>query len=197
MFHFGPKSALPVVFALGLACAAPTVSFAQMKDNPSARGLNDPADARALDDAAQRGMRDDSEDRALLTDARIDLLQAALHLTPEQQKYWPAIESALRARGKFRQARAEAVAERVDQAKKAGLAATIQKRDPVDFLRRRAQAMSARATELNKLADAWQPLYQTLSTEQKRRMAMLAIYTMREMRSRVEDRRIQALDDED
>jgi hypothetical protein len=40
-----------------------------------------------------------------LTDMRIDVVKAALRLTPEQEKYWPAIEGAIRARAKDRQAR--------------------------------------------------------------------------------------------
>jgi hypothetical protein len=31
-------------------------------------------------------------DRNTLTDLRIDLVKAALQLTPEQQKYWPTVE---------------------------------------------------------------------------------------------------------
>jgi hypothetical protein len=36
---------------------------------------------------------------------RIDLVKAALQLTPDQQKYWPAIENAIRARAEDRKAR--------------------------------------------------------------------------------------------
>ena len=45
---------------------------------------------------------------------------------------------------------------------------------------------SPRSTDLKKLADAWQPLYQRLSPEQKRRMGYLAMYVMREMRTNAE-----------
>ena len=58
-------------------------------------------------------------DRNTLTDMRIDLVKAALQLTPDQQKYWPAIESAIRARAEDRKARlakiAETVGKRVDE----------------------------------------------------------------------------------
>jgi hypothetical protein len=50
---------------------------------------------------------------------------------------------------------------------------------------------------LKKLADAWQPLYQTLSPDQKRRMALLTIFTIREMRNAVEQRRLQSEDDDE
>ena len=46
-----------------------------------------------------------------LTDARVAMIKAALQLTPDQQKYWPAVEDAIRARAKSRQARLERVAE--------------------------------------------------------------------------------------
>ena|SRR5215471_10313672 len=48
-----------------------------------------------------------------LTDLRIDLIKAALQLTPDQAKYWPAIESAIRTRAKDRQARIAKIAETV------------------------------------------------------------------------------------
>ena len=44
-------------------------------------------------------------DRNSLMDLRIDLVKAALQLTPEQEKYWPAVESAIRARAEDRKGR--------------------------------------------------------------------------------------------
>ena len=41
-------------------------------------------------------------DRNNLTDMRIDLVKAALQLTPEQEKLWPPVESAIRARAEDR-----------------------------------------------------------------------------------------------
>ncbi|MGB8237246.1 MAG: hypothetical protein WCF35_15570, partial [Pseudolabrys sp.] len=52
-------------------------------------------------------------DRNALTDMRIDLVKAALQLTPDQQKYWPAIENAIRARAEDRKARLAKIAETV------------------------------------------------------------------------------------
>ena len=37
-------------------------------------------------------------DVSALTDARINLVKAALQLTPEQEKLWPAVEGAIRTR---------------------------------------------------------------------------------------------------
>ena len=38
-----------------------------------------------------------------LTDARVAMIKAALQLTPDQEKYWPPVEEAIRARAKNRQ----------------------------------------------------------------------------------------------
>ena len=46
-----------------------------------------------------------ASDRNTLTDMRIDLVKAALQPTPEQEKYWPAVESAIRAGAEDRKAR--------------------------------------------------------------------------------------------
>ena len=58
-------------------------------------------------------------DRNNLTDMRIDLVKAALQLTPDQEKLWPAVESAIRARAEDRKARlakiGETVGRRADQ----------------------------------------------------------------------------------
>jgi len=132
-----------------------------------------------------------------LTDLRIDLIKEALQLRPDQTQYWPAVEDAIRARAKNRQARLAQVAETVGRAANESPMEALRNRDPVNFLHRRADALAQRAADLNKLADAWQPLYQTLSPEQKRRMAGLTIFVIRELRDRVEQRRLQSADDGD
>ena len=68
----------------------------------------------------------------------------------------------------------------------------MRNRDPVAFLNRRADALAQRSADLKKLADAWQPLYKTLTPEQKQRMAALTILVLRDMGLRV-----QSEDDED
>jgi hypothetical protein len=58
--------------------------------------------------------------------------------------------------------------------------------------------LAQRSADLKRLADAWQPLYQTLSPDQRRRMALLTVFTIREMRNAVEERRLESeYDDED
>ena len=117
-----------------------------------------------------------------LTDARINIVKAVLQLTPEQEKYWPAVEDAIRGRAKDRQARLGAAAERLRELRVGGVEA-LSDRDPIGFLHRRAGALAQRAADLNKLADAWQPLYQSLTSDQKQRMAVLTVFVLREMRA--------------
>jgi hypothetical protein len=63
-------------------------------------------------------------------------------------------------------------------------------------MHRRADALTQRAADLKTLADAWQPLYQTLTPDQKRRMGFLALYVLRELRDGVEQRRLQSTEAE-
>jgi zinc resistance-associated protein len=103
-----------------------------------------------------------AEDVNALTDARLAGLKAGLRLTPAQEQHWPAVERAIRdaARARFDRFAARRSAPPV--------------RDPIERLRQRADAMSARADTLKRLADAAAPLYQSLDEAQKRRFAMLA-----------------------
>ena len=132
-----------------------------------------------------------------LTDARVAIVKTALQLTADQEKYWPAIEEAIRSRAKDRQTRLEGVtigaADRADRSP----IETLRDRNPVEFLSRRSDALAQRAADLKKLAAAWQPLYQTLSADQKRRLGFLAVYALRDLRTGAEHRRIQAADDAD
>ena len=73
---------------------------------------------------------------------------------------------------------------------------SIRNRDPVDFLRRRADALSQRSAELRRLADAWQPLYQTLSPDQRQRLGLVAVVVFRDLRDPAEDRRLASDNDE-
>jgi hypothetical protein len=151
---------------------------------------------------AQAPFRDAAErrsaaDLSTLTDARVNIIKAALQLTPDQEKYWPAIENAIRQRAKDRQARLAGVAQTVGERSDTSPVEAMRDRNPIDFMHRRADAMAKRSADLNKLADAWQPLYQTLTPDQKRRMGLLAILVVRDMKDRVERRRIASNDEND
>jgi zinc resistance-associated protein len=107
-----------------------------------------------------------ADDIAAFTDARIAALKTALKLTPAQEKNWPAVEQALRDISKERLARRAARA--------AG-----QPIDATERLRERADALTARASALRRLADAEKPLYQSLDDAQKRRFSIALRFAAR------------------
>ena len=127
-------------------------------------------------------------DLKALTDARVALVKAALQLTPEQEKYWPALEEAIRARSTGRHERVAALAEKLR-----GQPANV---DPAELLRERADNLIQRGTELKKLVDAWQPLWQTLKPDQKERMRILVRGVLRLVWNAVEERRM-GMEEED
>jgi len=132
----------------------------------------------------------------VLTDLRIDLVKAALQLNSEQAKYWPPIESAIRARAQNRQARLAQIVETTGKRADENTVEAWRSRDAVAFLNRRADALAQRSADLKKLADAWQPLYQTLSPEQKQRMGALTLFVLHDMSDAVEQRRAQSEDED-
>jgi hypothetical protein len=127
-----------------------------------------------------------------LTDARVGMIKAALQLTPDQEKHWPAVEEAIRATAKNRQARFERMAELRDS----GSMEAVGERSPLELMQRRAEVLSQRAADAKKLADAWEPLYQTLTPDQKKRMAFATYASRRGMRDAIEHR-IESDDDDD
>src|ERR1700760_5083766 len=81
--------------------------------------------AYAAETSSTVGMRHPSAaDMNAMTDARVGIIKAALQLTPDQEKYWPAVEEAIRTRMKNRQARLERMVELSD-------------RDPMEAIRDR------------------------------------------------------------
>jgi len=124
----------------------------------------------------------------MLTDARVNIVKAALQLTPDQEKLWPPIEAAIRERAQHRQARIADIEKRMAELREGNVLEKLRERNPVEFLQRRSDALAQRSADLKQLATAWQPLYQTLSPEQKRRMAFLSILALREVRNAMEHR---------
>ena len=92
--------------------------------------------------------RPTAEDITAFGDARIAALHAGLKLTAEQEKNWPAVESALRDLAKQRSERF------------AARASTDRPKDPIERLSLRAEVMGQRAAALKKLADAAAPALQ-------------------------------------
>ena len=160
------KQVLAVAFALGLTGA----SVALAQQGPAQQG-------------SERGgmrWRLNAEDAAAFTDAHIAALKAGLKLTPEQEKNWPAVEAAMRDLAKDRADRMKARMERMAALREARRGADTAQPgaaqpgpDAIARLREGADAMTARAANLKKLADAAEPLYKSLDEGQKHRFGML------------------------
>src|SRR3974377_499156 len=75
-------------------------------------------------------------DQKTLTDLRIDLVKAALQLTPEQEKLWPPVESAIRARAEDWKARVAKIQQTVGRRADESRAEVLRNRDPTPFLQR-------------------------------------------------------------
>jgi hypothetical protein len=123
----------------------------------------------------ERG-RPTQADVKAFADARIAGLKAGLQLTPDQEKKWPPVEQALR---ELAQARMERVAK---------IRAESGSEDAISHIRERADAMTQTAAQLRKLADAAEPLYQSLTDDQKRRLRFLIPMTVGQNRHLVTSR---------
>src|SRR6202012_4120621 len=120
----------------------------------------------------QEHMRINPEDRPALTDAGIAAVHAGLKLTPDQEKLWPPLESAVRDFAKLRMDRANARMNAKTNDRSDDQDGQKQD-DPVARLRDRADNMTASGAALKKIADAADPLYKTLDEGQKRRLKVL------------------------
>ena len=114
------------------------------------------------------GWQPSAEDISAFGDARIAALHAGLKLTAEQEKNWPAVESALRDLAKQRSERF------------AARASADRPKDPIERLSLRADMMTQNGAALKKLSEAAGPLYKSLDEGQKHRFAMLARFNDRE-----------------
>lgn len=93
--------------------------------------------------------------------ARIAAIKVGLQLTAAQQKLWAPVEQAVRSLAKDMITVHEKIA-------KEGCAS-----NPVEHIRRAADAATTRGKDLHKLADAAEPLWASLSDDQKRRLPEL------------------------
>lgn len=150
--------------AIALLIAGSAAVYAQQR--PGGEDAPRAEMARHGDHRAQR-RRLSQDDIAALIDARLAALKAGLRLTPEQEKNWPAAETAIRDYFKERQDRMRAARERMAEPR------DRETRDPIDRLRSRARTMSERAAALTRLADATEPLYNSLDDSQKRRLQIM------------------------
>jgi len=139
-----------------LALLSPSLSFAQQTPAPE-------------DAAKHERWRPSPEDLKAFTDARVAALKAGLQLTPDQEKKWPAVEQAVRDMAKAQQERKAKWREGAKEEKS---------EDAIARIRARADAMTQRAADLRKLADAAEPLYQSLTDDQKHRLHFLVHMAM-------------------
>lgn len=137
-----------LVGSAALAIAGSSLVYAQQRDHDGNR---------------HRGSNFSQEDRAAFTDARIAGLKAGLRLTPDQEKNWSAYENALRDISKTRAEQRTAMRERRES----------RSDDPIARMRRQAEMMTNAGATLKRLADAQEPLYQSLDDSQKKRFRLL------------------------
>jgi LTXXQ motif family protein len=173
-----------VIGTTALFLAASSIANAQSSQSTQSSSNGSPERLNAMD-------------RNNLTEMRIDLVKAALQLKPDQEKLWPPVETAIRANAEDRKARISKIQETVGRARDESRVELMRNRDPIAFLKRRSEALGERSADLDRLAEAWQPLYNTLSQEQRQRMAALAIFVLRDMSDAVDRRRALSEDNED
>jgi zinc resistance-associated protein len=123
-------------------------------------------------DHGPRGWRPSAEDISAFSDARIAAVHAGLKLNADQEKNWPAVETALRDLAKQRSERF------------AARASADRPKDPIERLNLRADQMTQTGAALKKLADAAGPLYKSLDDGQKHRLTILARFGGHEMGGR-------------
>jgi hypothetical protein len=166
-----------------MALAGSSIVYAQRANGPDGRD----GPRRDMHRHAQRP-HFTPEDMSAFADARVAALKAGLKLSADQEKNWPAFETAYRNLAKLR---ADRIAQRMENWKKRREArqeqnqkgenqkdqdaanATPNRPDPLERMQRRADAMSKNATAFKALTDAAAPLYQSLDEAQTRRFTFL------------------------
>jgi hypothetical protein len=140
-----------VAATAAVTIAGSTVSYAQRSERP--------------DDA--RRWQPTTEDMRAFQAARLAALRAGLVLTTDQEMHWPAFEQAMRELQQLRLNRVAAIrdARRGDRS---------QRVDPAERMRQRAGRLSENGAVLKRLAEATEPLYQSLDEAQRRRFAILS-----------------------
>jgi zinc resistance-associated protein len=163
-----------MIIAAGIATTMALGAVAMAQPGPGGpRGPNAEAGPRGPGSEGYRGgpgrmMQMSPEDRAAMTDARIAGFKAMLRLNSEQERHWPALETAMREAATQRSQRmTEQMQRRRDMRENRDAAA---RPDPVQRLRTMADRMGENAASMRKLADAAAPLYASLDEGQKRRV---------------------------
>ena len=114
--------------------------------------------AIAAPDANDAPMAHRMADRGFLLDAKLAGMKAALKLNPEQEKLWPAFETAVRDAAK---ARMEAMLAHHDEMLGDG------NPSPIVMMTEMSERLAKASENVKKLADAATPLYNSLDDTQK------------------------------
>jgi len=120
-----------------------------------------PSRDAVADEAPAPGHHRSMEIRAALLDAHLAGLSAGLKLGADQQKNWPAFETAVRAVAKDR-------ADRLRQMRKSREDDEDEQPSLIDRMRRLSDRLAQRSLEVKTIADAAGPLYASLDDGQKR-----------------------------
>ena len=151
------------ISAIAMAAFASSMAFSPARAADDPAGAPPAAQSQSSQQSQQHPARPQmsADDRAAFFDARVAAVHAGLKLTPQQEAMWPPVEQAWR-----------------DGAAKMGAlrapgGGAQQPTDAMDRLRRMADAATARGETLRKIIDAAQPLYASLSDDQKRRVGLL------------------------
>lgn len=155
-------AALPAVLMFGAASFAQT----QAPASQAAPGQNAPAaqtapSTQASPQANPSGGTAEAG-RAARFDARIAQIKSVLRLTAEQEKHWQQAEAGLRIAMAHREDSAEQRRNRSSSAA-----------DFAERLRLRGEALSAHGAAMTRLAEAIKPLHDSLTADQKQRIASL------------------------
>lgn len=118
----------------------------------------------ATDDPQAHSEHPWAAERAALLDAWLGGLKAGLKLSADQEKNWPAFESAIRGIAKARADRFHEMREHHDDGEMPSL---------IDRLHSASDRLAQRSIELKGLADAAAPLYASLDDGQKRTLGIL------------------------
>jgi hypothetical protein len=119
-------------------------------------------DAPTMPDAPR--MQRMIENQSVLLDAHLAGMKAGLKLTAEQEKDWPAFESAIRDAAKARAESQRMMRERMSGGGRLS---------PLDHMAMMSERLEKMSAELKMVADAGKPLYASLDDSQKRHFGPL------------------------
>ena len=138
------------------------------------------AKSSAKIDTADQTAAGKASDREAFFEAHLAALHAGLALTPDQEKLWPALEQSIRMfstaksdQGAGRKAVLDPESEEDTEAGSRNSDKADDGLDPFEAVKAAGTLLLERGKALQSLGDAAEPLYKTLTPEQKRRLPVL------------------------